>query len=165
MVFFLNSDEKVYARYGGRDPSSADSRQSLEGLRYTMESVLEMHDRETKQFAPRTETRRKYARDVTGWYGGGCMHCHQVKEAINDRLMREGNWMREMAWRFPMPENIGIRLEIDRGNVVEAVLPNTPAAQAGMDSGDVLETVGGVPIHSFADAQFALDRASAKGSL
>ena len=45
MVFFLNAQEKVYARYGGRDADGPDSRQSLAGLHYTMESVLKMHAR------------------------------------------------------------------------------------------------------------------------
>ena len=117
-VFFMNADSKVYARYGGRDAKDADNRQSLEGLKYTMQSVLAMHERETKQFAPRTEAKQTYLRDVTGWYGGGCMHCHQVQEAINDKLVRTGDWRRERAWRFPLPENIGVRLEVDRGNVV-----------------------------------------------
>jgi hypothetical protein len=164
-VFFMNGDNKVYARYGGRDPESADSRQSVAGLKYTMQSVLEMHEREVKQFAPRVELQSKYARDVTGWYGGGCMHCHQVKEAINERLERDGKWKREFAWRYPMPENVGVRLEVDRGNVVETVAPNTVADTVGIKPGDVLESIGRVPIHSFADAQFALDKAPAKGGI
>ena len=45
MVFFLNAEEKVYARYGGRDARNADSRQSLAGLHATMQSVLAMHAR------------------------------------------------------------------------------------------------------------------------
>jgi len=165
VAFFLNAEKKVYARYGGRDATGADSRQSLEGLRYTMESVLAMHDSATKLFAPRTEPGPMYARDVTGWYGGGCMHCHQVKEAVHDKLKRDGKWTRDQAWRFPLPENIGVRLDNDRGNVVEAVLPDSAAAQAGIQSDDVLLTVGPVPIHSFADAQFALDKAPAQGRL
>ena len=164
-VFFLNAENKVYARYGGRDAQSADSRHSLDGLRYTMESVLAMHEREAKQFAPRTDTQRLFARDVTGWYGGGCMHCHQVKEAMHDKLKREGNWKRTDAWRYPLPENVGVRLETDRGNVVEEILPESAAELAGLAAGDVIQSLGSIPIHSFADAQFALDKAPAQGTL
>jgi hypothetical protein len=164
-VFFLDAEERVYGRYGGRDAISADGRQSLSGLRHTMQSVLEMHRRAGKQFAPRAAEKRQFARDVTGWYGGGCMHCHQVKEAINEKFEREGKWTRDLAWRFPLPENIGIRLEVDRGNVVEAVLPGTPAGDSAIEPGDVLETIGNVPIHSIADAQFALDKTPAKGTV
>ena len=31
MVFFLNADEQIYGRYGGRDSKSPHRRQSLEG--------------------------------------------------------------------------------------------------------------------------------------
>jgi hypothetical protein len=55
MIFFFSADEQVYARYGGRDAESADSRQSLEGLRYTMASVLKMHSRQDKAFGPRSQ--------------------------------------------------------------------------------------------------------------
>jgi predicted metalloprotease with PDZ domain len=165
MVFFLNAESRIYARYGGRDAKSADSRQSLLGLKYTMQSVLEMHEREGKQFAPRTEPKKLYVRDVTGWYGGGCMHCHQVKEAINEKLVKDGRWSRDSAWRFPLPESVGMKLDLDNGNVVESVTPDTPAASAGLAPGDKLLTIGQIPIHSFADAQFALDKAPVRGAL
>ena len=55
MVFFLNADGKMYARYGGRDGKGPDERQSLEGLRYTMQSVLDMHRAPEKAFAPRDD--------------------------------------------------------------------------------------------------------------
>jgi hypothetical protein len=35
-VFFLNANETMYGRYGGRDASSAEGRFSLKGLRYAM---------------------------------------------------------------------------------------------------------------------------------
>src|SRR5438552_4015462 len=68
MVFFLNAEGKVYARYGGRDADSADKRPSL-------------------------------------------------------------------------------------------------ASSAGLQPGDVVRRLNGVPVHSFADAQFALDRAPATGAI
>jgi predicted metalloprotease with PDZ domain len=167
MVFFLNADEAVYARYGGRDPDGADNRQSLEGLKYTMESVLKMHQRPEKQFAPKSADRPQYLRDLAGGRAGGgrCLHCHQVKEALNRKLVADGSWSRDQMWRYPLPENLGLKLELHRGNLVEKVTPASPAAQAGLKPGDVLRRMGAVPIHSFGDAQFALDKAPAKGTL
>ena len=51
MIFFLDPREKVYARYGGRCERGPDRRQSLAGLRYTMQSVLNEHAAEKKRFA------------------------------------------------------------------------------------------------------------------
>lgn len=166
MIFFMDAAENVYARYGGRDSKSAESRQSLGGLRYTMESVLDMHGRERKEFATKSYDRRKYLRDLADDYDArGCMHCHHVKEAIDATLRLNGKWNRDMFWRYPLPENAGVVLEVDRGNIIEKVLDKTPAAVAGLRAGDVLLNVHRTPIHSFADVQYALDRAPASGTI
>jgi S1-C subfamily serine protease len=165
MVFFLNAEGKVYARYGGRDAKDPDNRQSLEGLHYTMASVLDMHGRAEKAFAPRRAEATKFVWQIKGARGRGCMHCHQVREALNRELKRTGKWQREQVWRYPLPDNLGLVLEVDRGNVVKRVEPDSPAARAGLKPGDLLQRLGGVPIHSLGDAQFALDRAPAKGTV
>jgi predicted metalloprotease with PDZ domain len=163
MIFFLSAEGKVYARYGGRDAKNADNRQSLDGLKYTMQSVLAMHGREQKEFAPRTNESVRVPR--TGGKGGGCMHCHQVKEMLTAELKRSGKWAPELAWRYPLPDNLGLVLEVDRGNVVKEVKPRSPAEAAGLRAGDVVQKLGGVPVHSFGDATFALDRAPKTGAL
>jgi predicted metalloprotease with PDZ domain len=166
MVFFLNAEGKVYARYGGRDAQSPDRRQSLAGLHYTMESVLRMHGRAQKAFAPRTEEGPRYIRQVANLRRfNRCLHCHQVKQVLHRELQRRGQWTNDLAWRYPLPENVGMELEVDRGNVVKAVRPKSPAAQAGLRTGDVLQALNEVPIHSFGDAQFALDIARKADSI
>src|SRR5581483_1999598 len=160
------AEEKVYARFGGRDASGPDSKQTLAALRYTMESVLQMHRNAEKAYAPRPEDSPRSIREVTGFrFGRGCMHCHNVKEAINDDLRRKGKWERDMAWKYPPPDNLGLALEVDRGNVVKEVKANSPAALAGMKAGDVVQLLNRMPVHSFADAQFALDRAPKTGAV
>ena len=163
-VFFLSAEEKVYARYGGRDAKSADGRQSLKGLAYTMRSVLEMHRGAAPAFAPRDEAKAVTIRDI-GNRGRRCYHCHNVQEAINAKTKRDGEWGRDRAFRFPLPDVLGLGLEVDRGNVVRQVEPGSAADTAGLRKGGVVKRLGGVPIHSQADAQFALDRAPAKGPL
>ena len=165
MVFFMNADEKIYSRYGGRDASSPDHRQSLAGLHYAMESVLRLHGDGDSPFVPRLEGPPRLIREIAGSRGGRCMHCHQVQETIVADLRKNGKWDREMIWRYPLPENLGFDLEIDRGNVVRAVKPSSPAAVIGMKPGDVLEQIAGMPVHSFGDAQFALEHSPASGSV
>ncbi len=164
MVFFLNANGKIYARYGGRDAHDPDSRQSLKGLRYTMQSVLDMHGREEKMFAARSDEAPKFIREVTG-KAGRCMHCHQIKEALHANLKRTGRWTQDVIWRYPLPENLGMTLEVDRGNVVKTVVAESPAAVAGLKPGDLLTRLGKVPIHSLGDAQLALDRAPKTGTI
>ncbi|MFL5241627.1 MAG: Trx7/PDZ domain-containing (seleno)protein [Gemmataceae bacterium] len=165
MVFFLNKDKEIYGRYGGRDSESADSRQSLEGLKYAMQSVLGMHEREDKAFAPKSESSSQFIKEFNGRKSKGCMHCHQVKEALDSELHRLARWSRDNVWRYPLPENLGIILEVNRGDRVKEIKAKSPAAEAGLRKGDVLKRLNGVPIHSFADAQYALDIAPGEGTI
>jgi serine protease Do len=159
MIFFMDAKENMYARYGGRDAKSADARQSLEGLSYTMKSVLAMHEAKEKEFVPRTKDAPKSARAG----GGGCMHCHHVRERLNDELKRQGKWTRDMFYRYPLPENVGIELDVQRGNIIKRVEEKSAARAVGLKAGDLVKRLGGMPIHSFGDVQFALDHAPSTG--
>ncbi len=167
MIFFLNAQEKVYGRYGGRDAKSADGRQSPDGLLHTMKSVLRMHESGQPAFAPRLQDAPRFVRDGFDerGFGRGCTHCHQVKETLHRELQRAGKWSRDLIWRYPPPENLGFELEVARGNVIKEVKPESAAAAVGLRAGDTVRQLHGVPVHSFADAQFALDLAPATGSI
>lgn len=164
IFFFLDADGKVYARYGGRGPEGPDARQSLEGLRYTMESVLAMHRQEDKSFAPRIEGKPRFIREVSS-KTRGCVHCHQVREMLDAAAKRKGAWERDDAYRYPLPENLGMFMEVHKGNVVKKVADNTPAAAIGVKPGDRLVSLNAVPTHSFSDIQFSLDRAPKTGAI
>jgi serine protease Do len=66
---------------------------------------------------------------------------------------------------YPLPQNIGLTLSEDQGNRVKAIGVDSPAAQAGLREGDVLKTIHGMSVASFADVQYALHRAPANGRL
>jgi predicted metalloprotease with PDZ domain len=164
MVFFLNAQDKVYARYGQRDATGPDGLQSLKGLQSTMRSVLATHAGADRAFAPRDDMHSTTVRNIAG-RGRRCFHCHQVNEAVDRRLRDAGKWDRDTVYRYPMPDRLGLFLEVDQGNVVRRVDPGAPGAALGLKKGDLLQTVGAVPIHSIADVQFALDRAPRKGEI
>lgn len=164
-IFFLNADEQVYGRYCSRDEHGPDTRNSLAGLNYAMRAALDTHrNRPPPPTAPRPP-----AKTIRHYEGSrnrhGCIHCHQVKEIITHELKKAGKWNREMTWRYPLPDNLGLILEIDRGNVVERVQPKSAAERAGLQAGDVLQRVGDLPVYSIADVQTALDRAPLTGQL
>jgi serine protease Do len=164
MTFFLSPEGKVYSRYGGRDSKDAENRLSLAGFRHTMESVLAMHKSNIPHVTERTVEKPQYPRDMN-IAKRGCVHCHNVKEQQEITLANAGKWDRDLVWRYPPPDNVGLIPEVDRGNVVKTVAPESPAAKAGLKSGDQLRSLNRVPIHSFGDALFALDRAPAKGAI
>ncbi|GIW94786.1 MAG: hypothetical protein KatS3mg110_2827 [Pirellulaceae bacterium] len=165
-VFFLNAEGHVYARYGSRDETSPDARQSLEGLRYTMLSVLATWENSAQRVAPRRFPEPLVIRAMRGSQGfGRCVHCHEARELIDAQRRQNGQWDERTVYRYPLPDNLGVRMEVDRGNVVESVEPGTPAARLGLLPGDRIEEVDGVPIHSLADFQFALDAAPDTGTI
>jgi membrane-associated protease RseP (regulator of RpoE activity) len=166
-VFFLNADERLYGRFGGRDGKGSENRMSLAGLHYAMEAALDSHARfarEPEAALPRPDAPRFIRQGVGKPLGGGrCLHCHQVKEILQGELRRAGKWTPDDIWRYPLPDNLGLILEIDRGNVVQRIEPDSSAARAGLQKGDVVQRLNDLPVHSFADATFALDRAPKTG--
>jgi S1-C subfamily serine protease len=131
-----------------------------------MEQVLAAHAEPTKRFAPTRLPAPKYLADFLGKRGGGqggrCLHCHTVKE----RIVSAGpGWTLDQLWRFPMPDNLGVTLEVERGDVVKAIRPKSPAEIVGLKPGDRIRLVAEVPIHAEADVTYALDRAPKSGSL
>ncbi len=180
MGFFLNADGTVYGRYGGRDADSADSRVSLAGLRYALEAALTRHRARSYQLAsparaslagalggqeskpPRTVEQYPAAQRLPE---RACIHCHQVYDLRRQSLQAAGKWRLDELWVYPLPENIGLTLDVDRGDRVARVAVDSPAARAGIQAGDRLLTIDDRPIASFADVQYALHRAPARGKL
>ena len=166
MVLFMNAEQRVYARYGGRCEKGPDARQSLEGLRSTMKSVLAELKSDSPRLAPQQPGKPFLIRDVAPPRGlGRCIHCHQVKEVVYKDLDRRGKWNTDLAFRYPVPENLGLTLDVARSHIVADVAADSPAETAGIKAGDQLLDVNQVPIHSEADVRFALDRAPKRGSL
>jgi hypothetical protein len=163
-VFLMNADGRVYARYGQRNATGPDALQSLKGLEHTMKSALEMHEGKEREISPRTGERSITIREF-GSRRRGCYHCHNVRETLNRELVAAGKWDRDQAYRHPPTQNVGLSLEVDRGNVVSRVQCGSPADRAGLKKGDVLRRLGGVPVHSIADALYGLELAPRSGTV
>ncbi len=163
-VFFLNADETIYGRYGGRDAADAEARLSMKGLRYAMDRALDAHQSSTPPLA--LEDKPVRAEDYSAAKNHrGCIHCHNVSEFRRADLKNAGKWDRESVWVYPPPENVGITLDVDRGDLVKSITPGSAAEKAGLKSGDRLTRLNGYTLASFADTQYALHKAPAKGSV
>jgi hypothetical protein len=168
MAFFLDAGGRVLGRYGGRDADGPDGRSSLAGLRYALERALALHKSGKAPAPPARAARPRTVEDLPAarpLAAGACVHCHQVYDLRRESLQAEGTWRLDELWVYPLPENLGLTLELDQGDRVAAVRPGSPAAVAGLRRGDRLLSVGGRPVASFADVQYALHRAPPRGKL
>lgn len=167
-VLFLTADGEVTGRYGGRHPDDATRYVSLAGLRHALRAALEAHrdgrDPPTESAPRAAQTAEQYAA-AARLTPRGCIHCHNVYEYRREARRAAGTWNLDAVWVYPLPENVGLTLDVDRGDRVRAVAARSAAARAGLAPGDVLRTVGGRPIASIADLQYALHRAPARGSI
>jgi predicted metalloprotease with PDZ domain len=166
MGFFLDPQLRVLGRYGGRDADGPEGRVSLTGLAYSMKRALEKHRAgkagPVRKAVPVTVEDYPAAKKLPET---SCVRCHQVNEVRRQSLQSAGKWSLDELWVYPLPENVGLSLEIDRGDMVAKVREGSPAEKAGLLKGDRLADVNGVSIASFADVQYALHRAPAKGKV
>src|SRR5262249_15378235 len=80
-------------------------------------------------------------------------------------LKAQETWDRNSIWVYPLPENVGITLDIDVGNRVKSVATGSVADRAGLKLGDYLSKLNGYTVASFGDASFALHKSPAKGAI
>jgi hypothetical protein len=167
-AFFMNADGRVYGRYGGRDASSPEKYLSLDGLRFAMQSALEAHKRAASEKPPAPPAKKLLVEEypaATRRNPRECIHCHQVFEFRRDEEKSTGRFQRDALWVYPLPQNIGVTLDVKKGNRVAAVASGSPADRAGLQPDDVLKSINGIGIASFADVQYGLHRAPAKGEI
>jgi membrane-associated protease RseP (regulator of RpoE activity) len=140
----------------------------LGGLKYAMTAALESHKNAPKEAPPPRLGQPLLAEEYPAakkLRKGECIHCHQVNEFRRAQLKDEGKWTKENVWRYPLPENIGLTLDLDLADRVKAVAPQSPASIVGVRPGDRLTRLNGQTVFSFGDAQYALDRAPASGEI
>jgi hypothetical protein len=167
VAFLMDANERVYGRYGGRDAKSAEDRLSLVGLRNALRAALDAH-RTAKPGEPRKGAGPLLAEEYPAAKKlppRQCIHCHQVHEFRRAELQAAGKWNHDAAWIYPLPENVGITLDVDEGDKVRAVKPGSAAAGVGLQPKDRLRSVNGTPVASFADVQYALHRAPKHGTI
>ena len=158
VAFFMNADGTIYGRYGGQDAKSDVGRMSLAGLRFAMTSALETHKKPPpKKVAPAQPP----LRPESIVKAQGCIHCHNIHEA----KWRTPGIKKEDMWIYPLPDNVGVVLNIDQGNKVQSVVDDSPAAKLGIQPGDIIDSINGIRVFSFGDAQYALHKAPAKGTI
>lgn len=177
-VFLMNGDRTIYGRYGTRpETQSQETEMSLDGFAETLRAALALHqeypaNRERlfgktpppQQYTapeeiPGLETYREFA-TVKNLESRMCIHCHQIREAQRLPFRQRKEPIPEtVLFTWPSTRALGFTLDPKTASTVAEVAAGSEAAQAGLQSGDVLRAVNGQPVISLADVKWALDHA------
>jgi hypothetical protein len=166
MGMFLDADGRIYARYGSVDPDTRESHNTVEGLLHTMEAVLALHAKEPKPaYTPPKAYRPEEIPAMPAYAKHSCIECHMVQTGLNGQIHKDNAFRRDSLWVYPPPDNLGIKLDHQRGNVIRDVVADSFAAKAGLKPGDVVVKVDRGLVLSAADFRFILNKVEAKSKL
>ena len=164
-VLFLDGNDKVYSRWGGRDAGPGENRLSKESFLHAMRETLALHKEEWKGVderdvlpTPKTTVQKLpwMERRIEAGKGPECFHCHMVPGARREEEVARGKFDKRRIWDFPPPENLGITFDRDQGTLVAEIAPKSPAARAGIRKGDRIESVGEVRTLTEGDVRLSL---------
>jgi predicted metalloprotease with PDZ domain len=168
-AFFLNADGTIYGRYGTRAAGGEKSTThlSVTSFRKTMQWALELHKgypsnraRLTGKRGPKPEYR--VPKDIPRVERRHCIECHEVRGNVLRHKWQKKRLTPADIWLYPLPENIGLKMDVDDGLRVKTVASHSPAERAGIAAGDELVSLDGQRLISQADIQWVLHRAPAE---
>jgi serine protease Do len=168
---FINADGVVYARYGTQSAEGSDAYNSIEGLLNTINRVLELHAGYPQNLAELKDKRgkskpvssalelpglrnpEKYAKQTER---GNCIHCHNIHDAEFQHALDAGTYTTEMLWKYPLPDNIGLKIDRKSGIRIEQVVAGSAAAAAKLQPSEDVVRLNGQRMTSIADMQWVL---------
>ncbi len=176
-VMFFRYDGTLLARYGTRGETDGMKYNSLEGFTSTIRSVLQVDknwrpsqktdyarklgpkfEHNVPEKIPSASMKSILARKKDGQQS--CIHCHNIYDAQRDVAITEEKYDPMKRFKYPLPQNIGLEMDIGSGVKIANVVPESAAASAGLKAGHQIVGINGQPIHSIADVQFVLHRAA-----
>ncbi len=169
---FLSADGTILGRYGTRNGAKDRSEDfiSMASFRKSAERALALHkgypaNKESLQGKMGGTPQYRVPEEIPGLTDKPhaatsrqtCIHCHMVKEAIiRDKWTQKKLQPRDL-FTYPLPNNIGITMDVEDGLRVKSITPDSPAAKAGLAAGDELVSLNGQPLISIADIQWVLN--------
>lgn len=168
VAFFLNADGAIYGRYGTRagGKTNATTHISLASLKKTMARALELHRGYPANQAGLAGKRGlpveyRFAEQIPDapQQHRHCIQCHYVPEDLRRVKYQQNRLSAADLWVYPLPENLGLKMDVDDGLRVTSVAPGSPADRAGLLPEDELVLMNGQRLISQADIQWVLHQA------
>lgn len=163
-IILAHPDGTVYHRYGGRTDISPMHMDSL--IEILTKGVDTHKTYQKNKAAPPSREPLRISQLVNSELKGemnpvhGCYHCHYVREAIQSLAVKNRSWEPHQFWIWPSTRRLGLVMDQRKQYQVSKILKGSPAATAGLQSGDHLETLSGRRILTKYDIQWILDQRS-----
>lgn len=161
--FALNAEEQIYLRYGGRTAESPTSHLDLESLELALARGLEQHELyQAGAFEPPPRAEPFFPRQIESlrereMNRGRCVECHLIADYLAQDLESVGLLDKtRVMYASPDPGVVGVHFDVPKGLEVER--SEGPAAAAGLEPGDRVVAVEGVPVFTFGDFQYQYDK-------
>jgi serine protease Do len=181
-AIFMNADGTVYGRFGTRSIEGATAHISVPALEQAMSRALDLHADYPANRAQLVDKRgpepkwnraldipalrrRMGDRSTEQTERKGCIHCHHIHDGYNETAQNAGTFDQETMWKYPLPDQVGMAIDVDSGAVVESVAEGSFAATAGIRIGDTVVSMNGQPIISQADMQWVLHHVAPESEL
>lgn len=182
-IFMLNADKTIYGRFGTRSHRTDWAGDvSLTGMARALEGALELHNQyptNREQLAGKRgrplefsspekfpSLSEKYT-DQLNYEGNvvqSCIHCHQIGDARRDYYWDLGKSIPEdLVFPYPHPKAVGLILDPEQRATIKRVSAETPASEAGLQTGDEILAMNGQPLLSMADVQWVLQHVPVEG--
>ena len=176
MSFFMDAENRIYTRYGGRDDSSPESHLNRESLLATMKSVVMLHKLADVLKSPLEPNGRTGRRPHTpeqiptmarmmAKRKNKCILCHDVKVANLKHLRNQDKLKRHMVFTYPTSANLGITVDSGEQSLVRTVQSGSPAARAGVRVGDRIVKAEGHRVLTLGDLSRVLEKIPVAGRL
>jgi predicted metalloprotease with PDZ domain len=173
MAFFMDSGDRFYARYGGRNDDGPESYLSKESLVRTMREALRLHadgQVQTSRYEARGEESRipediPPMKHMLARREESCIHCHDVKNATLRHLQDKGEFSKDLIYTYPTPEAVGIHVDRHVQIRIASVDDDSPVARAGLKPGDQLLQADGQRILTVGDFARVLELTPLEASL
>lgn len=177
MGFFMNPDERIYSRYGGRAEEDAMTLLSPAGLKRNMQAVMDVHRRWLANPEPAPPPRNSTSIDdlplaqdvIQRWKRENktneCFHCHNVNDYRMRQQIAGKTFDPAYAFAYPPPHTLGFHIDRLDSTRVQDVADSSPAAQAGLQANDRITQVSEMAILSVGDLLYALNAAPPEGDL
>jgi serine protease Do len=174
----MNADKTIYGRFGTRSSRPEEEDMTMQSLSAALKLALAWHA-EFPANRDRFAAKRQVEASVrvpeeypmlAGKYGAklnyegnvvqSCIHCHQVRESERMVFRDRGDKIPDQQlFPYPLPDDIGLRMNPQTATTVAAVTENSAAHKAGLRAGDEILELNGQPLLSTADIQWVLHQA------